>query len=56
MTIDLKKIQYEILEAERTIERNRIILQQHIQLEEMNKELSELRAKEAANASADSII
>jgi hypothetical protein len=52
MTIDIKKIQLEILEAERLIERNRIILQQHIQMEEMIKELSELRAKEQPNAAS----
>ncbi|MDD2365180.1 MAG: hypothetical protein PHN84_03355 [Desulfuromonadaceae bacterium] len=33
--MELKQIQLEILEAERLIERNRMILQLHIKLEEM---------------------
>lgn len=42
--MELKQLQHEILEAERLIERNKMILQMHIRLEETTKELNELKA------------
>jgi hypothetical protein len=46
MTIDLRKLQLEILEAERLIERNKIILQLHIKCEEQAAELATLKAQQ----------
>jgi hypothetical protein len=41
--MELKQLQHEIFEAERLIERNKIILQMHVKLEEMAKEIALLR-------------
>lgn len=41
--MELKRLQHEILEAERLIERNKMIIALHIKLEEATKELSSLK-------------
>jgi hypothetical protein len=41
--MELKQLQFEILEAERLIERNKMILALHIKLEEATRELTALK-------------
>lgn len=42
LEIDLKQLQHEILDAERLIHHNRVILQMHMQSKETDKEKAEL--------------
>ena len=46
--MELKQLQMEILEAERLIERNKIILQLNEQSVNQQKEIAELKAKSEA--------
>ncbi len=45
--MEIKQLQHEILEAERLIERNKMIIQMHMKLEEQSKHMGELQQKEA---------
>lgn len=44
--MEIKQIQMEIIEAERLIERNKIILQLHSDLQAANTKITELEAKD----------
>lgn len=44
--MELKQLQLEILEAERLIERNKMILSAHMKMEEMAKLISQLQQTE----------